>query len=434
VLLVDDDADLRGALAMALDLAGLPVLALSDAAAALAVLGRQPVAAVVSDIRMPGMDGRQLAQRIAALDADLPVILMTGHGDIDQAVAALRQGAYDFLAKPFATERLVESVRRAVERRALALENRRLRSEAAAQSAPQRLPLLGPSAAAQRLVQVIAQLAGSAIDVLIEGEWGCGKRAVAQLLARGDSPVPPPIQLFDCEAFPAHMVEAALFGQPGGGARGAKGGAIAAARGGTLILASVEALPLAMQARLVPALGLRDLDGIGAEPAPLRVLTTTAADLAERVAAGQFRADLFYRLAPVRLAVPPLRDRRADIAPMFQQLLVAAARHYQRAVPDISDAMLAQLTDHDWPGNLRELQNFAEQAILNLNRAEAVLADRDEGRLPDRVARFEAEAIRTALRREGGRITATCTRLGIPRKTLYDKLAKYGINPAEFRS
>ncbi len=438
VLLVDDDADLRAALATSLELAGLSVLAVADAAAALAALDRHGVAVVVSDIRMPGMDGRQLAQRIAAQDADLPVILMTGHGDIEQAVAALRQGAYDFLAKPFASDRLIESVRRAVDKRQLVLENRRLQGEVAAQAAPRRLPLIGTSAAAQRLVHVTAQLAGTDIDVLIEGEWGSGKRAVAQLLAQRDpATARAPVQLFDCEALPGHMLESALFGPAvaGASARGAaRGGAIAAARGGTLILAAVETLPLPVQARLVPALGLRELAAGSDALAVPRILTTTAADLGQQVTAGSFRADLFFRLSPVRVVVPPLRDRRADIPLLFQQMLVTAARHYQRPVPDISDAMLARLTDHDWPGNLRELQNFAEQAILNLDRAEAALPDRDAGRLPERVARFEAEAIRSALRQEGGRIAACCARLGIPRKTFYDKIAKYGIQPAAFRA
>lgn len=447
ILLVDDDDDLRDALAAAFELGDLPSISVADGDAALAAVDRHAIDVVVSDIRMPGLDGRQLLQRLLDRDPELPVILMTGHGDIDQAVAALRLGAYDFLAKPFATERLIETVRRALEKRQLVLENRRLRTEVARQSEQQQLPLLGSSPAVQRLVHAVTQIGGTGIDVLIEGEWGTGKQAVAQILARAGQDRPAPLQSFACEALPEAMIEAALFGKAAGAGQrrgGDAGGVLAAARGGTLLLTGVETLSLPVQARLLHSLRQRDMDGatgaaasadtpMGAD-APTRVIATTTANLPERVAAGAFRADLFFRLAPVRLVVPPLRERRADIPLLFLRLLDAAARQYQRPVPDLSDALLARLMNHDWPGNLRELQNFADQAVLNLDRTEARLVEAEAVPLAQRVAAFEAEAICAALRAEAGSITASCARLGLPRKTLYDKLAKYGIKPADFRS
>ncbi len=446
VLLVDDDDDLREALAAALVLADLPTVNVADGAQALAVLDRYPINVVVSDVRMPGLDGRQLLQRILDRDAEMPVILMTGHGDIDQAVAALKQGAYDFLAKPFATERLIEAVERAIGKRQLVLENRSLRAVVARQSEQQQLPLMGSSAAIQQLVHAVAQIGGTGIDVLIEGEWGTGKQAVAQLLARAEGQRRPPPISFACEALPEHLLDAALFGHSATSAprrSREREGAVAAARGGTLLLSGVECLSLAVQARLLHGLTPREIDAVGGaarsaaaqagEELPVRVISTTTANLPDRVAAGTFRADLFFRLAPVRLVVPPLRERRGDIPMVFMRMLSAAAEQYRRPVPDLSDAMLARLTEHDWPGNLRELQNFADQTILNLASADAKLAGGAKSSLPERVAAFEAETIRSALRAEAGRISAACARLGVPRKTFYDKLAKYAIKPADFR-
>jgi two-component system, NtrC family, C4-dicarboxylate transport response regulator DctD len=445
ILLVDDDADLRDALALSLELAGFAVHSVEGGMSALAALERESIAAVVTDIRMPGLDGRQLLQRILAIDAELPVILMTGHGDIEQAVTALRQGAYDYLAKPFASERLMESVRRAVDKRGLVLENRRLRSEMALRSSQPELPLIGSSPAVQRLVHTIGQLAGTGIDVLIEGEWGTGKQAVARMLGRRTDGGTTPVQLFDCEAAPQALVETLLFGPTGSERQrrsdNNRGGILGKASGGILLLAGVETLSPTVQTRLLHSLAHRDLgsgDGendaaAGTASAPPRIVSTTTVRLMDRVADGRFRSDLYFRLAPVSLVIPPLRERRADIPMLFLQLLENAARHYQRPVPALSDAMMARLVDHDWPGNLRELQNHAEQAILNLDRAEERMGGGDHQSLPVRVARFEAEALRAALRAEGGRIGPSCARLGIPRKTLYDKLAKYGISATDFR-
>lgn len=451
VLLVDDDGDLRDALATALDLAGLTPVAVADGKAALEMIDRHAVDVVVSDIRMPGIDGRQLLQRLTARDPDLPVILMTGHGDIDEAVAALRQGAYDFLAKPFATERLIETVRRAADKRKLVMENRRLRIAAAARDDQQPLPLIGNSPAVQRLAHVVTQLAGTQVDVVIEGEWGVGKEVLAHAIAQREGDRHDTVHVFDCEALPEHLIETVLFGNAlsggarritvPGGARGgaARGGALAAAQGRTLLLSGVDALPLAIQSRLLHSLAHRDLayrDPGSGDPAampPMRVVSTTTANLPDRVAAGRFRADLYFRIAPVRLTVPPLRERAGDIPLLFLHLLETAARHYQRPVPDLSDAMLVRLASHDWPGNLRELQNYAEQTILNLDRAEQALPSGTKDPLPVRVARFEAEALRAALRSEAGRIPAACARLGLPRKTFYDKLARYGIKPDDYR-
>lgn len=430
VLLVDDDDDLREALATGLGLAGLETIAASDSMQALALLEQDEIAIVVSDIRMPGVDGRQLLKRIMTRDPDMPVILMTGHGDIEQAVDALRQGAYDFLAKPFATDRLIESARRAIEKRQLVLENRDLRQRSNLWQDGPALPLIGASAAARQLSATINQIGSTSVDVLIEGEWGTGKRAIADLLFKAQPDRTGGLQLLDCGALSEAGLTRGLPGQgrTAGGARGA---------GGTLLLADVDLLPAPLQLRLLQALTALDNRALGqggedGQKAP-RIFATSSGRLEDRVADGSFRSDLFFRIAPVRIAVPPLRERQSDIPLLFMHLLEASARRFQRPAPPVSETMLARLTDHDWPGNLRELQNVAEQAVLNLDRIAEQLDGGAPASLPQRLAAFEAEAIRTALRTEEGAIAATCARLGIPRKTLYDKLSRYGIQPADYR-
>lgn len=424
VLLVDDDDDLREALATALDLAGLETVAVADGTRALELLQDESIEVVVSDIRMPGIDGRQLLQRIVGADPDLAVILITGHGDIEQAVGALRQGAYDFLAKPFATDRLIESVLRGIDRRQLVLENRRLRNQAEQAGGGAHLPLVGTSPAARQLSATVHQIGGTSVDVLIEGEWGTGKRALADMLFRAQpSASGGMLQVLDCSALGETEMERAIAG------KGARFGRT----GSTILLAGIDLLSGPLQLRLLQVLGAQDSLALDAGPAQ-RVFSTSTARLEDMVRDGAFRSDLYFRIAPVRIAVPPLRERRRDIPLLFTRMVEAAARRFQRPLPVIGDATLGRLVDHDWPGNLRELQNVAEQAVLNLDRIADRLGEAAETSLPQRVARFEAEAIRAALRAEHGRIAPTCARLGVPRKTLYDKLARYEIQPGDFRT
>jgi len=434
VLLAEDDEAFRQALAERLRLAGLHVVEVAGGEAALRQVDASFAGVVVTDLRMPGMDGRQLTERIAALDPDLPVVVMTGHGDVAEAVSLMKGGAYDFLTKPFAPERLLETLGRALEKRALVLDNRRL---AVLAETSWDTPLTGDSEAVRALRAAIAQLSDAPIDVLVEGETGSGKEAAARALhaagrrrGRGFVPVA-------CGALPAHGFETQLFGHEAGAFTGAMrrhAGQVEQSDGGTLFLDEVDQTPLPVQLALLRVLEEREVLPLGArEPRglDLRIVAASKEPLDQAVAAGRVREDLYYRLNVVRLRVPPLRERREDVPLLFAGFLSRAAARLNRPPPAMTPAVRRRLLEHDWPGNLRELSNFAQQLVLGLEgRDDAPEAGQS---LAHRVARYEAELIREALVQHRGDIPRVMAALGLPRKTLYDKLTRHGLEPQRFR-
>ena len=440
ILLVEDDPDLRAATRQMLRLAGFEVRAVESAQAALAGLDAGFEGPIVSDIRMPGMTGLELFDRVKAMDPDLPVILVTGHGDIDLAVAALKDGAYDFIPKPFEAERLLSAARRAASMRRLVIENRRLRAAAAA--APDEVPLLGESEPMRRLRETIRDVAPMDVDVLILGETGAGKEVVARLLHHWSPRARRNFVALNCGALPESVLESELFGHEAGaftGAQKRRVGRIEHANGGTLFLDEIESCPPAVQVKLLRVLETREVEPLGTNERrllDLRVVAATKVDFADPVARGSFREDLYYRLNVVTLRIPPLRERKEDAALLFAHFARAAAARFGRAAPEIGAAVAERLATHDWPGNVRELGHFAERVVLGLEpaarpaaRAAAAAAALS---LPERVERFEAEEIRAALRASGGDPRATMERLGLPKKTFYDKLRRYGIARADF--
>lgn len=439
IMLVDDDADLRESLAEGLALAGHRVLSFADAASALAGLDAATPAMVIADIRMPGMDGRQLLKRILAIDHELPVILITGHGDIAEAVEAMRQGAYDFLAKPFAVDRLRDCVERALERRGLVLENRRLRAameDAGLDAGSMRSGFIGTSQSARRLSAVIDEIGSTDVDVLVCGEPGSGKDLVCRLLHARSSRRVQPLVSIDCEALPPDLQETELFGHAGGAGRVRKRiGRIIAANRGTLALHAIERLTPAVQLRLLRTLESQELHLTGSNeivPIDIRLVATSAAQLGMEVDEGRFRADLHFRIGAVQLEIPPLRTRREDVAPLFAHFAGLAARRFKRPIPVVTAAVRAHLAGHDWPGNARELQAYAETVVMGLDtqmRTTRTGADS----LAELVAAYEADLLRATLAAEAGNIQRCCARLGLPRKTLYDKCARHGIMPATYR-
>lgn len=441
VLLVEDDDDVREAIATGLRLAGFDTVEAANGHRALELIANDGIGAIVSDIRMPLLDGRQLLQRVKAIDSELPVILMTGHGDIEQAVDAVRNGAYDFLAKPFASDRLADAVARALDLRRLILENRQLRTAIGSTRDRRPSPLIGTSAAARTLMHVVKQIGSAKIDILIEGERGTGKRAVAELLHRAGGGKPNAARPIGCDVMTEQSLSEFLFGvsrNRGSGSKAVRTATNPAAIDGTtLILENVDALTSTLQARLLQYLHHRQPDDPEARDVSIqrrpRIISTSVSSLSGQVDLGLFRADLYFELAPVKLDVPPLRARKQDIPAMFAHLLHVSADRFERPVPSMSDAILAHLTNHDWPGNMRELQNFAEQVVLNLGKAEFALAEENLG-LAQRVALFEKEAIIGALRAESGDVQRTCAKLRMPRKTLYDKIARYRIDLQAIRS
>jgi len=435
VALIEDDADFRQALVERLALEGFEVRDFAAAEPALKVIDADFPGVVVTDLRMPGLDGRQALTRLGALDPTLPVIMITGHGDISDAVAAMREGAYDFVAKPFPFERLQESLKRALEKRALVLENRRL--AAIASEGGQELPLAGSSRAITALRATIAQIADARMDVLIEGETGTGKEAVARALHNGGRRRLAPFVAVNCGALPDGLIESELFGHELGAFAGAlrrRVGHVERAHNGSLFLDEVESMPLAVQVKMLRVLEEREVHPIGAnEPRvlDLRVLASAKVDLGEAARTGAFREDLYYRLNVVRLRVPPLRERREDIPLLFAHFLRRAADRHSVEVPAVTDAVRRRLVEDDWPGNIRELAHFAERVALSLEDGAA--GEALSLSLPERLNRFEGEVLRAALETHQGDIAAVLSEMRIPRKTLYDKLQRHGLKPAAFR-
>ncbi len=440
VIFVDDDPDLRRATTQVLTLAGFEVRAYDGAEAALAALDDGFAGPIVTDIRMPRMNGLQLFQRIKALDSELPVLLVTGHGDVELAVAALKDGAYDFISKPFDGERLATAVAHAAEKRRLVLENRRLR--AAAAETPADLPLIGDAPGIRRLRETIRQVADADVDVLVLGETGTGKEVVARLLHDWSRRKARNLVALNCGALPETVLESELFGHEAGAFTGAdrkRVGRIEHANGGTLFLDEIESCPPAIQVKLLRVLETREVEPLGTNERrrlDLRVVAATKVDLGDPAARGGFREDLYYRLNVVTLRIPPLRERRGDIALLFAHFLKRAAERFGRPAPELTAAVRDYLARHDWPGNVRELLHFADRVALGLEPEEeaappAVAAPAD-GSLPERVDRFEAGLIRDALTAHGGDVRATIETLGVPRKTFYDKLKRHGIRRGDY--
>ncbi|MFD2236933.1 sigma-54-dependent transcriptional regulator [Aureimonas populi] len=439
VLFVDDEAHLRAANAQTLELAGFEARPLPSAEAALDAVSPDFPGVVVTDLRMPGMDGMALFRRLKALDPDLPVILITGHGDIEMAVAALKEGAYDFIAKPFAGERLVESVRRAAEKRRLVLENRHLRAEAG--MADGDVSMIGETPVMHRLRRTLRQIADTRVDVLVEGETGSGKEVVASLLHRWSARRAHPFVALNCGALPETVIESELFGHEAGaftGAQKRRVGRIEHSSGGTLFLDEIESMPPAVQVKFLRVLETRAIEPLGTNETrrlDLRVVAAAKVDLGDPAARGDFREDLYYRLNVVTLRIPPLRERREDVPLLFRHFLARAVRRFGAPMPEVTREVREHLARHDWPGNVRELSHYAERLALGLD--DAPLADAAPpapagASLSERLEAFEAQAIREALSAHRGDVRRTIEALGLPRKTFYDKLQRHGIDRRSF--
>ena len=437
-LLIDDDDTLRAMLRQAFELEDMPIDVLADPVAALDRIRPDFTGAIVTDVRMPGLDGLELFRRIHAIDPEIPVIVMTGHGDVPMVVAAMKDGVFDFIAKPFSADHLIASVKRACDVRALVMENRALRAAAAVAEGDG--PLIGETAVMVRLRDTLRQLAHADVDVLIEGETGTGKELAALMLHRWGPRRGKPFVPVNCAALPLGIAEPELLGNAAGALGSqprvaAKSGRIAASHGGTLFLDETGSMPARVQGTFLRVLEDREVWPIGAdEPQPVnfRVVAATNIDLAAAMERGEFRKDLYYRLNPVQLRLPPLRERAADIPLLFSHFLDEAGRRLGRDVPLLSRDVHTHLLCHSWPGNVRELRNFAQRVLLGIDAAELPQPGEDLD-LAQRVGHFEEALIRRALQQSNGDIALTQERLGLARNTLYDKLKRYGIRAAEFR-
>jgi len=444
VLLVEDDRSLREALADTLLLAGHDYHAVGSAEDALTAVAREAFSLVVSDVNMPGMDGHQLLSLLRARQPQLPVLLMTAHGAVERAVDAMRQGAADYLVKPFEPKALLDLVARH------ALGNLGVSDSEG--------PIAVEPASAQ-LLELAARVARSDSTVLISGESGTGKEVLARYIHQQSHRASQPFIAINCAAIPDNMLEATLFGHEKGsftGAIAAQAGKFEQADGGTLLLDEISEMPLGLQAKLLRVLQEREVERVGArKPIALdiRVVATTNRDLAGEVAAGRFREDLFYRLSVFPLAWRPLRERTADILPLAERLLAKHVNKMKHAAAKLSPDAQSCLTAYPWPGNVRELDNAIQRALIlqqggliqpqdfclagpvtytampvsapvsAVIREVEIDAD-SAGALGDDLRRREFQMIIDTLRAERGRRKEAAEKLGISPRTLRYKLAQ----------
>ncbi|WP_369832152.1 sigma-54-dependent transcriptional regulator [Motiliproteus sp. MSK22-1] len=446
VILIDDEKHIRAASSQTLELAGYQVTAFDNADKALELLSPDWPGIVVSDISMPGTDGLSFMQQALARVPDLPVILITGHGDISMAVQAMRDGAYDFIEKPFPADLLTDVVRRAQEKRALTLENRNLRQELEAHNSPGPR-IIGKAEPMQRMRQLLMQVADTPADILLMGETGTGKDLVARYLHENSRRVANNFVAINCGGMPENLIESELFGHEKGAFTDAKSkriGKLEYADGGTLFLDEIESMPMSLQIKLLRVLEERSIERLGANeaiPLDLRIIAASKADLKELSAEGSFREDLYYRLNVVRVDIPPLRERPEDIPLLFQHFALVASALYQKEILALSSERIHSLVAYNWPGNVRELRNIAERYVL-LGEACTFEFDRliPQGEslsgitLPEKVERFERMLIEEDLAKNDGSIKGCMASLGLPRKTLYDKMRKYGLDKRDFKN
>jgi len=442
VFFIDDEPDIRIAIEQSFELADIEARFFSSAEEALLAIKQDKLPqVVVTDICLPGLSGQNLLSSIHHQDPDVPVILITGHGDISMAVQAMHDGAYDFIEKPFAPERLIETVNRAIERRKLTLENQQLkRSLKASQTLGPRI--IGETSSITSLRETITHVADTDADILLFGETGTGKELVARSLHEQSSRRAQNFVAINCGAVPENLIESELYGHEKGAFTGAETkrvGKFEHAQGGTLFLDEIESMPMQAQIRLLRVLQERVIERVGSNeliPLNIRVIAATKVDLKKAAQEGTFRQDLYYRLNIVTLDIPPLRERREDIPALFHHFLLVAAARYGKAATALPNSELQSLMSHDWPGNVRELRNAAERYVLlgKLSHlGEAETRPNVSTSLADQVAEYEKSLIEQTLIECSGSIKDTMDILNIPRKTLYDKMQKYQLDKDNYK-
>ncbi len=434
IAIVDDEQDMRQSISQWLALSGFETETFASAEEALEVISAGYPGIVVSDCRMPGMDGMTFLRRLMGIDSGLPVIMITGHGDVPMAVAAMQTGAYDFMEKPFDPDRMTDLARRASETRRLTLDNRALRRELSDGTVLMR-KLIGGSPMMERLREDILDLGQADGHVLIDGETGTGKTLVAHALHAVGPRQGKKFVVQSCAAMDEPELTARLFGPVH---EGAERPLIVQARGGTLCLEDVEALSVTLQARLLSHLNDASAD--------THILAVCNPSEPGKTAEDSLRPDLYYRLAAMRITVPPLRQRGEDILTLFTHMAEQFAEEYGCNPPEVTAQEAAQLLQASWPGNVRQLINIAERAVLQNRRGTGTIAGLlsaeptelapttvTEGKpLKEYVEAFERMLIDNTMRRHKGAISAVMEELCLPRRTLNEKMAKYGLSRSNY--
>jgi len=446
ILFIDDDPAGREVALFNLRKAGYEVTAAEDGAQGLSAFAASPFDLVITDLKMPGIPGMEVLRKIHAGSPDVPVLVITAFGNVETAVAAMKEGAYDFIGKPFHRDQLLLAVSKALDRRRLATEVRDLRILASGVGRD----VVSVSTAMRRLLEVADRVAATEATVLITGESGTGKEILARRIHVRSPRAEGPFVAVNCAAIPAELLESELFGHTRGAFTGAvrgRAGRFRQASGGTLFLDEVAEIPPALQGKLLRALQERVVDAVGADspvPVDVRILAATNRDLHAKIREGTFREDLYYRLNVVELSVPPLRERPEDILPLARRFVSEFAAGREIAVPP---AVVEELSRRPWPGNVRELRNACERMVI-LCRGDELSADdlppaprsAQAGNGDDPEPAFpplppdglslvdlEKRVIEQVLRRKGGNITQAAAYLRIPRHVLVYRIGKYGL-------
>ena len=447
ILVVDDEARLADVLAAALEDLGYRALACPDAREALATLEREPVDLVLTDLKMPGMDGRALLHEVRARWPEVPVVMITAFAAVRDAVDLIKEGAFDYIAKPFEIDDVAVTIARALRLTDVVRDNERLRGELEGRYRFDNL--IGTSAAFRRVIEQVTEVCATRATVLLRGESGTGKEAVARAIHYNSPRRKLPFIAVNCAAIPEALIESELFGHVKGAFTGAlanRAGRFSAADGGTLFLDEIGDMPPAVQVKILRVLQERAFEPVGGDQAQgvdVRIIAATHADLRQGVAEGRFREDLFYRLNVFPMQLPPLRERREDIASLATHFLAALADSVGKKVSGFTPGALSAMTEHSWPGNIRELQNCVERAVIvtktpaidvqDLPRDlfEAAPRARQRDKLPQdldaELDQVERAWLVEALRRSDGVQVQAAKLLGIAERSLWHRLKKLGI-------
>ncbi len=446
ILVADDEAAQRRILSDILSDAGYNVATAEDGQAALERLARGGIDIVLSDLKMPNKDGLAVLRGTQETDGGIPVIIMTAFGTIPSAVEAIKNGAYDYLTKPFKKNDLLHVVERAADKARLQQENRRLRDEISERF--QFHNLIGKSPAMRGVFRLVEKAAGVEANVLVGGESGTGKELVARAIHFSGPRKEQPFVAINCGAIPENLIESELFGHEKGaftGARESYPGKFEQARGGTLFLDEIGTMRPDLQTRLLRVLQERKIQRLGGQKVidlNVRVVAASNEELSELIGEGRFREDLFHRLNVINIVLPPLRERKEDIALLVRHFLQRLAKRYKREAPALTSAAMERLEQYNFPGNVRELENIIEKTLI-LNENDAI--DSDDLMLPEAgrqgwetgaqsLPEMERRSLVDALRQSRGSIKHAASLLGISYKTMQYRMKKYNLAKEDFKS
>nr|WP_320137059.1 sigma-54 dependent transcriptional regulator [uncultured Amphritea sp.] len=440
IIVIDDEEIVRESMIQTLQLEGYNAQAFENPLEAIAECSLGWSGVVICDVRMGSMGGLEVLQKIIDVDAEIPVIMFSGHSDIAIAIQAIRMGAYDFLEKNDDPQHHLNTVQRAWKKRQLVLENRALRQVVEGQHEIHNR-LIGQTASITRLRETVIQLAQVDVDLIINGATGTGKEVVARCLHDFSPRAKKPFVALNCGALAETLIESELFGHEAGAFTGANNkriGKIEYASGGTLFLDEIESMPASLQVRLIRVLQERVLQRLGGNAdikVDIRVLGASKVDLRVAADEGSFREDLYYRLNVASIDIPRLDQRKQDIPFLFSHFADLASQRFNRDSQPIPESLLLALASRTWPGNVRELRNVAERWVLGLGVDDSESTSLDsEGQLDEMVAGYEKRVITAALKANKGQVELTADKLGIPRKKLYLRMKKHAIERSDFIS